>query len=75
MFINKRFHLYLVSLTACKINQPKKNRQLRAENKGHHGKRATFYLPGTCQHITEKNQCVECILSLNYGREGKEASG
>ena len=25
----------------------------------HHGNQATVHLPGTCQHITERNQCVE----------------
>ena len=41
---------------------------------GNYGNQATVHLPGTCQHITEINQSVDCIITLKYGREGKEAS-
>ena len=42
-----------------------------AARSGNHGKQATVHPSGTCQHITEEKQCVECILTkLNCGREG-----
>ena len=43
------------------------------EKGGNYGNQATVHLPGTCQHITEKNQSVECIITLKYGRSGKRS--